>query len=465
MAVASERRDPFQLAAHGEAPALIDAARGLTYSYAQLKARADALAGELAPANGQRALVFVSAALDVGTIVAYLGSLAAGHALFLMDQKAHPSLRDELIARYRPDFVLRAEGADVVIERREPSLRPLHQELSVLLSTSGTTGSPKLVRLALRNVLENARSIAEYLALGRAERALASLPFHYSYGLSVLNSHLLAGGSVVISNESIMRPELWAHCREHACTSFAGVPYSYQILRRTGFEKQELPTLRTLTQAGGKLAQPLIDHYQRVMAERGGRFIVMYGQTEATARMSYLPPERAHEKVGSIGIPIPRGRLRVFEGERELTEVHARGELVYEGPNVMLGYATCAEELALGDEQRGVLRTGDVGHRDSDGYFYITGRLKRFAKVYGLRINLDEVEEHVRKDGPAAAVSDDERITVYREASERDATAVRNELAALFQLNVNTFAIESIDALPLLTNGKIDYDALQRRGR
>ncbi|MDB4975297.1 MAG: AMP-dependent synthetase and ligase, partial [Myxococcaceae bacterium] len=343
---------------------------------------------------------------------------------------------------------------------------PLHPELAVLLSTSGTTGSPKLVRLSYENVRANARSIATYLELGPSERAISSLPFHYSYGLSVLNSHLYAGASMVVSDASVMRPELWQAMREHACTSFAGVPYAYQIMRRIGFEKQELPALRTLTQAGGKLPAALVAHYAALMKARSGRFIPMYGQTEATARMSYLPPERLPEHAGSIGIAIPEGSLHVVDLQdgRELSEPLATGQLVYRGPNVMLGYASSRADLALGDMQGGQLATGDLGHRDADGLFYVTGRLKRFAKVYGLRINLDEVEDRMRQHGPAAVVSDDERLTLYCEFGD-DARyeTLRTELATLYQLNVNTFRFRRIEALPLLASGKIDYDALQQR--
>lgn len=456
-------RDVWQLARHDDATALIDSARGEQLSYRALHARSLELARELA--RPDKALVFVAAAIDVGTIVAYLGALAAGHAVFLMDGHVHPTLREQLVARYRPDFVLTPHGHEVEVTRHEGGT-VLQPELAVLLSTSGTTGSPKLVRLSYANVLANARSIAQYLELGASERAISSLPFHYSYGLSVLNSHLFAGGSVAVCDASVMRPELWKACAEYACTSFAGVPYSYQIMRRVGFEKQALPTLRTLTQAGGKLTAQLVEHYQRLMQARGGRFVAMYGQTEATARISYLPPARALDKLGSIGVAIPAGRLRVMAEERELDEPGAIGELVYEGPNVMLGYASEATDLALGDTQQGVLRTGDLGYRDADGFFFVTGRLKRFAKVYGLRVNLDELEERVRAHGSAAAVSDDERITVHCEFGDTaQFDTLRSEFAQIYQLNVNTFVFARIDALPLLASGKVDYDALQKRPR
>jgi long-chain acyl-CoA synthetase len=435
--------DPWSLAAHADRIALIDAASGEQISYRALKARVDTLADSLAC---ERTLAFVACKQDVASIVAYLAALSAGHAVFLFDGGL--KLRAELEQSYRPGLVI--EGAHV--ERRAAE-HVLHPSLQLLLSTSGTTGSPKLVRLSRANLLANARSIAQYLELTAAERAITSLPFHYSYGLSVLNSHLAVGASLVVSDASVMRPELWNAIRSHACTSFAGVPYAYQIMRRVGFERMELPSLRTLTQAGGKLPVPLIAHYHALMKARGGRFYTMYGQTEATARISYLPPARAEDKAGSIGIAIPGGSLSIDDEE-----------LVYRGPNVMLGYATQAEDLALGDTLDGVLRTGDLGYRDDEGFFYITGRRKRFAKIYGLRINLDELETKVRAHGNAAVLSDDERLTLYCEfGSEDSLAALRTELAAELQLNVNTFRMVRVDALPLLASGKVDYDALSRR--
>lgn len=460
-------RDVWGLEARGTNTALIDAKSGRHWSYEALHARVMALASELRAHGPERKLVFVAAAIDVGSITAYLAALAADSPVLLLDRHAHATLLDDLVARYRPDCLLRAHGDEVEVSwQRGDKGRALHPELSLLLSTSGTTGSPKLVRLSRTNLVENARSIGRYLGLDASERAISSLPFHYSYGLSVLNSHLLAGGSLVVSDESVLRPELWEAMRVHGCTSFAGVPYSYQIMRRIGFEKRELPSLHTLTQAGGRLPPQLVSYYHGLMAARGGRFFTMYGQTEATARISYLPPERVPDKAGSIGIAIPGGQLSIMDGEREIEAPERRGELVYRGPNVMLGYATSAEELSLPDTQGGVLRTGDLGYRDAEGFFYVTGRIKRFAKVYGLRVNLDEVEERVRREGPCAAVSDDERITLFCEQGDTATfEALKIELAQIYQLNLNTFRFERIDALPLLASGKIDYDALQQRPR
>jgi acyl-CoA synthetase (AMP-forming)/AMP-acid ligase II len=391
----------------------------------------------------------VRAGIDVDTVVHYLAALEAGHAVLLVDAGLDGELLAALIDRYRPGFVA---GPGSAVERRATGDQPPpHPDLAVLLSTSGTTGSPKLVRLSAANIEANASSIAEYLEIGPGERAIASLPFHYSYGLSVLNSHLLAGGTVVLPAEGILRASFWRAFEEHGCTSFAGVPYSYELLRRTGWDRHALPTLRTMTQAGGRLAPERVQLFAEKLAGRGARLVVMYGATEATARMSYVPPERLLDKLGSIGIPIPRGRLTVEDGE-----------LVYEGPNVMLGYAESREDLGLGDVQHGRLATGDLGHCDDDGFFFVTGRLTRFTKVFGLRVNLDEVERAARGAGPVAAVGADEQaIVVFVEKqSPADPAALRRELAARFKLNSKTFDVRRLERLPTTAAGKIDYAAL-----
>jgi acyl-coenzyme A synthetase/AMP-(fatty) acid ligase len=308
------------------------------------------------------------------------------------------------------------------------------------------------VRLSAAAVRANAASIAEFLELGPGERAVASLPLHYSYGLSVLNSHLHSGGTVVFTGESIMRPAFWQAFAAHGCTSFAGVPYAYAILRRTGFERLALPTLRTMTQAGGRMAPDMIAAFHHHLRMRGARLVVMYGQTEATARISYVPPDRLEEKLGSIGVPIPGGRLAVDAGE-----------LVYSGPNVMLGYAQRREDLALGDVQGGTLRTGDLGHADDDGYFWVTGRSKRILKLFGHRLNLDEVEERARGRGPVAAVGiDDERVVIYRErGDEPPARELARTLSRAWRVPPGAVAVRELERLPLTGAGKIDYGALE----
>jgi acyl-CoA synthetase (AMP-forming)/AMP-acid ligase II len=288
-----------------------------------------------------------------------------------------------------------------------------------------------------------------------------SLPMHYSYGLSVLNSHLLAGGTVVLTPHSFIRPEFWRDADEERATSFAGVPYMYETLHRLRFEPARHPTLRTFTQAGGALRRDLIAHFHVRATEAGARLVVMYGQTEATARISYVPPERLAEKIGTIGVPIPGGSLRLepLEGA-----AGPAAQLVYEGGNVMLGYAETPADLGLGDVLRGVLRTGDLATVDDDGYFTVVGRLKRFAKLFGRRVSLEDVERELESTFPLRAIATEagERLAVFVAVDGAVGDGVvAAHLARFLAVPPSAILVRGVADLPLTATGKKDYKALE----
>lgn len=448
-----------------DAPALVDAGTGRVWTQDELADAVQAAVGRLG--TDERQLVFCLCGRTAASIVGYLGALRAGHAVALFDADAPRELIEALIGRYRPAFVVRPDDRErPEVHRQADAAAPeIAGELAVLLSTSGTTGSPKLVRLAHRNIAANASSIAQYLEIDGSERAILSLPIHYSYGLSVLNSHLVAGASVILTDHSIMQPDFWADAARWGATSFAGVPYSYAILERTALLRTSMPdTMRTLTQAGGRLAPESVIELHELMRERDGRLWVMYGQTEATARISYVPPHALPDKAHTIGVPIPGGRLSIESDGEPVTEPDVEGELIYEGPNVMLGYAAQPDELARGDTQCGVLRTGDLGCVDADGFFRVTGRLKRIAKVFGMRQNLDEIEAAASAYGPVAASDGGEQIVLWREAAaDIDPDDLQRAVARQFGLNPRAFEVREIDALPRTASGKIDYERLGER--
>ena len=261
----------------------------------------------------------------------------------------------------------------------------------------------------------------------------------------MLNSHLLRGATVLLEREGLLRAGFWRAVDTHRATSLAAVPYQYEMLRRLRFDPAQHPSLTTLTQAGGRLHPDLVADFARRM---NGGLYVMYGQTEATARMTVLPPDRLADKVGSAGLPVPGGSLAV-DG----------GEVVYTGPNVMMGYAESAADLARGDELGGVLRTGDLGHLDDEGFLFLTGRAKRIGKVFGVRVNLDDVERSLAAHGPVAAVAGDDRLRVFLEGG--DPRTVRSELAARLGTHVSGLDVRAVDRLPLLPTGKIDYRTLE----
>ncbi|GAA5123313.1 AMP-binding protein [Haloechinothrix salitolerans] len=439
---------PFatSLAQHGERTALIDA-HGQRLTYREL---ADRVAAMRARLGTTRRLVLVAAANDVDPIVAYLAALSGGHPVLLAS--AHDAAyREELIASYDPDVVI----DEKFTERRVGTAHTLHPSLALLLSTSGSTGSPKLVRLSARNVQANAESIARYLEIEPTDRPITSLPMQYCYGLSVINSNLLRGAGLVLTDASVIEPEFWALFREHGCTSLHGVPYTFDLLDRADFAEMDLPSLRYVTQAGGKLAPERVREFARLGRRDGWRLFVMYGQTEATARMAYLPPEQAERHPDAIGVAIPGGDFELAF----VSDGGDQGELIYRGPNVMLGYAEHPEDLAEGRTVT-ALATGDLARRTPDGLYVITGRASRFVKVYGLRIDLDRVERLCAEQGIVAhCTGEDERVLVAV-STDDDVAPVTDLVTAALGLPAASVRVGVVGEVPRLASGKVDYAAL-----
>lgn len=451
-----------------------DAARGGFVSYAKLLEEVARL--ERRMLRTPKSLVMLLCDNGIASLIGYIAALRSGHAVLLSGAAADFSLQDGLVAAYRPQFLLTADprrrsypgyiaqessvddlGLHVA---RAPDDSPIHPDTAVLLSTSGTTGSPKAVRLSYGNVQSNAKSIVQYLGIDRSDTAMTTLPTSYSYGLSVINSHLLAGANLVCTNASVLTSDFWRLFKERQCSSFAGVPTSYAMLERLRFDRMDLPALRTLTQAGGRLAPENTRRFEEFARRKGIAMFVMYGQTEASPRIAYVPPARLAEKIGSIGIPVPGGQLSV-----EMTDRAQEGELVYRGPNVMMGYATGRDGLAAGDEMHGCLRTGDIGYRDPDGYFYVTGRLKRFVKVAGLRMNLDDIEKMLESAlaRPVACVGTDDVLRVVVESDQETVTGeARRRVATLYGLHPSVVRAYRTPALPANAYGKKDYAAIDR---
>lgn len=446
--------------------AVVEAATGRKRAYGELRAEVEDLATSFPRENG-KLLVLLLAQNRYECLVAYLAALNAGHALMLSDAGVNPALLTGLIERYQPDVIFSSvPGQEItgythamhsglsVFRRAEKTPVDLHPDLALLLNTSGSTGSPKLVRLSGANLQANAASIVEYLQLSPQERPITSLPMSYSYGLSVINSHLEAGATIVLTDYGVLRREFWDAVDAHSCTSLAGVPYTYQMLLQTGLLQKRGASLRTLTQAGGALAPNHIQQMHELSVIRGFRFFVMYGQTEATARIAYVPCDRLADKIGSIGIAVPGGSLKA--------DIES-GELVYTGPNVMMGYAESRTDLAKGDDQNGILRTGDLARSDTDGFFYITGRLKRFLKLFGKRFNLDEIEElaQSRCGFPVACFGRDDLLAAAIEGDAERAAVVAAFLCDTFGLPKPAVEVRAMSKIPRTGRGKVDYPSLE----
>lgn len=445
---------------------------GIRFTYGQLQEYFQKLSFYLE----ERTLVFCFCENTAGSLVGYLSFLENKVVPVMLDAQKDAELIEKLLIAYCPAYLwlpishyvpergkILVSLLDYVLVKYKDSSFPINEELALLLTTSGSTGSPKLVRLSYQNILSNAESIAQYLDITVKERPVTSLPMYYSYGLSVINSHLLKGATILLTDKPVIQKEFWSFVRDESATSIAGVPYTYEMLKRLRIFQMDLPALTTFTQAGGKLNPLLAKECIEKAGQCGKRFIIMYGQTEATARMSYLPWERAYEKYDSIGIAIPGGcfGLQNEHGE-EIKETEREGELTYTGPNVSLGYADCWEDLAKGDENKGTLRTGDLAKRDKDGFYYITGRMKRFIKIFGNRVNLDATEQLVKAVVPACAcIGVDDKLTVFIAERGRE-EEIKTFLVQKTGLNERVFAVKVIDTIPKNPAGKIQYAELMK---
>ena len=373
-----------------------------------------------------RTLFFILSENKIGSLLGYTASLSNRIVPLILSAATEESLYVHLLEVYKPEYLwvpnLMAERKGftpifsawdyVLVKTGCPSV-PLFDDLSLLLPTSGSTGSPKLVRHSYRNIEANADNVRRLFELDGTEKAMAILPMHYTMGLSVITSHLYAGSTLLLSGRSLLDKGFWDMLKE--ATSFTGVPYSYEILAKMRFNRMDLPNLKVITQGGGKLTEELFKMLAQYAYDNGKKFIATYGQSECTARMAYLPAELALEKTCSIGFAEPGGQLSIVdENGNETFEGEASGEMVYRGENVTLGYANSQEDLLKGDENHGVMHTGDLARRDTDGCYFIIGRLKRFLKIYGLRIGLDEVEEMIKTEfnTDCYCKGDDEKLVV-----------------------------------------------------
>lgn len=446
---------------------------GMSLTYGELVDFSKALSEIVPP----RSLVFSLCENSIGSLAGYVAFLSGRIVPLLLNAQLDVELLDYLLETYQPNYVWVPSKqktdfcGDCVYEKFGYSLvkyseeqKNLYEELALLLTTSGSTGSPKLVRQSYTNIEENAKSIAQYLELDETERPITMLPMNYTYGLSVINSHLLVGATILMTDTSYAQKGFWDFFQWERATSIVGVPYTYELLKKLRFFRMELPSLRYMTQAGGKLLPDLHKEFAEYAEKNGKRFYVMYGQTEATARMSYLPYQKSLQKYGSMGIAIPGGKFHLIDVDGStITKPYVTGELVYEGPNVTLGYAEYLADLAKGDERNGVLVTGDMAQIDEDGYYYIVGRKKRFLKIYGNRVNLDETERMIQghfENLECACVGKDDHMKIYvTQCGIED--QVKKFIVEKTKLNNKAFEVVYIEAIPKNDSGKKQYSALE----
>ena len=421
-----------------------------------------------------RALCFLLVENNIGGIAWTMGMLES-HKLvpLILNVKTEDSLYQQLIDTYKPSYICApnnvTQQGEFIDSQFGYQLRKvsdnhcvLHPELSHLLPTSGSTGSPKLVRHKYENIEAAGLNISTFFDLKETDRPLMVLPLYYTMGLSMVFSHLRVGATILITGLSMTDINFWKFLKEQQATSFTGVPYSFQILNLMRFFRMDLPHLELLTQGGGKMPTDLNTKFAEYCRDKGKRWIATYGQSECTARMAYLPAKWALDKVGSIGIAVPNGELSLIDTDGKLiTTPNTEGEMCYRGKNVTMGYAREQADLALGDERNGYIRTGDLAYFDGDGCYYIVGRMGRFLKLFGMRVGLDECEQIVQTECgiECACVGTDEKMIVYITNADKQ-NEVKDTLVQKTHIVATSFEVRIIADIPKNEAGKKLYSKL-----
>lgn len=430
---------------------------GEEVSYAQLFKVSLLISSKL---EKKKKLIFLLGKNNFETIAGYIAFVQKGYAIAIIDFKINNIFLKNLIRLYKPAYIFHPKKQKIpsgsykkififrtflLSQNFKDKDYSIHENLMLLMSTSGTTGSPKFVRQSHEGVIDNTKNIVRYLKIKSNDKTITSLPFSYVYGLSVINSHLYSGSTLVLTDRSIIEKEFWDMVKKHKVNNFSGVPYSYSLIQRLG-EKNLTNKLRYTTQAGGKMNYQLIKKIINIYKSKKIKFIQMYGSAEATSRMSYLNWKFASKKIGSIGKPIPGGKFLLKNSKGKIiNKVNVKGELIYKGKNVCLGYAYSLNDLNLGDKNCGILNTGDIAYKDKEGFYYIIGRKNRYAKIFGIRVDLAELEEIFFKEGIDVVLKEgkENEIETYTEDLNKIKKILDN-VSKLTSLNQRVFRIKKL---------------------
>lgn len=440
-------------------------------TYGELAEKMNEIGSKVEP----RSIIFILCKNTVGAMVGYLGFIDHEAVPLTLSSKIDCALLNTLIDTYTPAYlwvpqedveqyaysiVYSIYGYALLKTGNAPY--PIHDKLQFLMTTSGSTGSPKLVRYKKGNLEANAKNVAIAFGWTEKERPVCDLGMQYTMGLNVINSHLCVGATVLLTTFNLLSGEFWDYLKAERATNFTGVPFSYDIFYRLRFERMDLPYLTTLCEGGGKLTDARFMQLAEYAQRNGKRFIASFGTTETSARMACLPAELALTKTGSIGRAIPEGELFLIDEDGEvLTEPTAEGEMCYKGPNVTMGYAVCKEDLMKDDEFHGVYHTGDLARRDEDGCYFVTGRLSRFLKLLSYRVSLDQSEQLIQQEFniECACSGTDQRMNIYitDESKKRE---VLEFIAEKTKLYTSLFKIYVADEILRNDSGKIRYSEM-----
>ncbi len=424
----------------------------------------------------ERSLILLKCYNCFELLIAYVAFSRFNCPMILIDNNLNDQSYLEIIDEYKPDYIFQPKknkkdkinynffdnlGNYELLENDKKNNTIIHESLSLLIPTSGSMGSPKFVRHSYQNVKTNIDQVTDSLKVKDLDRSITTMPLNYIYGLSIVNSHLFNGSSIVLNDYSLIDKKFWKLLNDKNVSNFGGVPFMYEVLSKIGFENKIPKSLKYITQAGGKLSNDILNEFIQISKKNDLKFITMYGQTEATSRMSYLNPDFLETKAGSIGKPVKDGKFYLINNDgKKIENNNEIGELVYEGKNVSMGYAKSHLDLKKGDENQGKLFTGDLAKRDDENFYYIVGRLKRISKIFGIRINLDDIEVLLKKRGfNCVCIGNDKKLNFFIENEFENEKAL-NEISKNIGIHKSAIRLNKINKIPRNKTGKVLYSEL-----
>jgi long-chain acyl-CoA synthetase len=423
----------------------------------------------------ERSLIFILIDNDLESIVALIGSELNNSVIMLINPNINISALNKLINLYKPDYIFLSKeknmetndfelifsyGVYELLKSIKFFSKKINKKLLFLQTTSGSTGSPKNVKLSYENLKSNTDSIINDLKISKNDIAITTLPPSYVYGLSIINTHLKVGAKIVLNKFSVLEKKFWNMLVFNKVNNFGAVPYIYEILIKIGLKEEFFKNLKYTTVAGGHLDNnlklSLLKFYEKV----GVKLITMYGAAEATSRMSILSPKYSQKKIGSIGVPISNGKIYIEdENKKIITKPYQRGELIFEGKNVFMGYANSFYDLYKQEENNYILKTGDIGYFDKDHFFYIVGKKNRYIKIIGNRISLDELQKIIYEFGYKNVCCQNLKDTLDIFINvENVEDKIQSYVAKYLSLNKSLIKINYLKSFPMTKNNKIDYN-------
>jgi len=370
----------------------------------------------------------------------------------ILDRSFKKEFIDKIINLYKPNYIYSPDNCIfeqeylklinfknyILYETKFNKKKNLNFKNFLLLSTSGTTQNPKFVRHSRSGILDNSKNIIKSLGIKNKHTTITTMPMGYSYGLSVINTHLLSGSRIVINEKTIFEKDFWKKFELNKITTLNGVPEFYEFLKRINIENYKISSLKFITQAGGKLSENYLRYYQKICKKNKINFMVMYGQAEAGPRMSCLKWNDFSRKLNSIGKPLKNYKFTLINSKnKKITKAGEGGEIVFSGKSVCLGYANKQLDLKKGDLNRSKLFTGDLAKKDKEGYYYIVGRKNKFIKLFGKRLNLIDVENFLKKRKIIARCYYDDKKLNLKLLSRQSIDKVKDVLSDYLSINKN----------------------------